>query len=202
MLSFLVLILGSLYGAGFILSSVTLAMGMSIVESLIFLYFQELGGTNLVMGLSVVVTVMFEIPIFHYAPNLLQRFGPGKLQQIACVAYILRVIGYTLIPENHLALVLFLEPLHGITYGCAKTSSVEYAARLSPKGYESTGQGLLGTLTGIGSVVGLAVGGWTEQIYGAQEMYRGCALTVSFGLLIFSLANFIQGDTIEIRESS
>uniref|UniRef100_A0A7S2UAR2 Major facilitator superfamily associated domain-containing protein n=1 Tax=Attheya septentrionalis TaxID=420275 RepID=A0A7S2UAR2_9STRA len=202
MLSFLIVMFGTLYGAGFMLSSVTLAMGMSIVESLIFLYFQELGGSNLVMGLSVVVTVMFEIPIFHYAPNLLQRFGPGKLQQIACVAYVLRVIGYTLIPENHLALVLFLEPLHGITYGCAKTSSVEYAARLSPKGYESTGQGLLATLTGIGSVVGLAVGGWTEQIYGAQEMYRGCALTVSFGLLIFSLANFIQGDTIMIRESS
>mmetsp|Transcript_20496 Transcript_20496/g.58796 ORF Transcript_20496/g.58796 Transcript_20496/m.58796 type:complete len:461 (+) Transcript_20496:154-1536(+) len=156
LLQMLAMACGTIYGVGFFSSMVTLSMGMSIVESLIFLFFEELGGTYTVMGLTVVVTVVFEIPVFHFAPTLLDKFGPGRLQQAAAVSYMVRVIGYTLIPEGAMAWVLLLEPLHGVTYGAAATSNVAYMAQLSPKGYEATSQGLLSGLRGIGSIVGLS----------------------------------------------
>ena len=185
LLQMLALVCGTVYGMGFIASMLTLAMGMSIVESLIFLFFEELGGSFTLMGLSVVVTVIFEIPVFHCASSLLEKFGSGRLQQAAAVAYMVRVIGYTLIPEGAMAWVLLLEPLHGITYGCAATSSVDYMARLTPKGYESTAQGLLSGLRGIGSIAGLSLGGWIDDTFGPKILYRTYASIVSIGLGLF-----------------
>lgn len=106
-----VLIFGSVYGFGLIVSCVTLTMGTSVVESLIFLFFERLGASWTVCGLSVLVTVMFEVPIFHFAPDLLRLLGVSCLQHIACLAYITRVVGYTFIPSNHSYWILFLEPL-------------------------------------------------------------------------------------------
>ena len=167
--SFLRSILCSYPALGFLFSAITLCMGTSIVESLIFLYFeQDLGGSNTVCGVTVVVTVLFEIPLFYYAPRLLQRYGPQTLQQVACVAYIVRVVGYTFIPEGYILLVLLLEPLHGITYACSKTSAVEFAARLTHKddGHESSAQGFVSLLLGLGTVVGLVGGGYIEDQFG------------------------------------
>ena len=185
LLQMLAMICGTIYGVGFVTSMVTLSMGMSIVESLIFLFFEELGGSYTTMGLSVVVTVIFEIPVFNYANILLDKYGPGRLQQAAAVAYMVRVIGYTLIPEGAMAWVLLLEPLHGITYGAAATSNVEYMAQLTPKGYEATSQGLLSGLRGIGSIVGLSLGGWIDDAFGAKVLHRLYATIVAIGLVFF-----------------
>ena len=173
---------------GFIISALTLNMGTSVVESLIFLYFETLGGTNAICGLTVVVTVLFEIPIFHYAPQLLAYFGADNMQKIACFAYIIRVIGYTFVPQNQMALVLLFEPLHGVTYACSKTSAVEFAARITPDGYEASGQGLLSMILGFGSVAGVFFGGWMEENLGPKILYRSYAGIVAIGLASFYIA--------------
>mmetsp|Transcript_4642 Transcript_4642/g.7029 ORF Transcript_4642/g.7029 Transcript_4642/m.7029 type:complete len:464 (+) Transcript_4642:120-1511(+) len=173
---------------GFIFSAWTLNMGTSVVENLIFLYFETLGGTNTICGLTVVVTVLFEIPIFHYAPQLLAYFGADTMQKIACFAYIIRVIGYTFVPQNQIALVLLFEPLHGVTYACSKTSSVEFAARITPDGYEASVQGLLSMILGFGSVAGVLFGGWIEDVLGPKVLYRSYAGIVALGLGIFYIA--------------
>ena len=193
----------TLSGIGFIISSVTLTMGTSIVEGLIFLYFETLGASNTILGLTVLVTVMFEIPIFHYAPNLLNHFGAEMLQVVACFAYMIRVVGYTFIPPKQMSLVLLLEPLHGVTYACSKTSSVEFAAKLSWKGYEASAQGLMSLILGIGGILGLTVGGWIEKLYGPVLLYRGYACIVGIGLVIFWIALRCDSSkvTIDVTEN-
>ena len=180
----------SALGLSFVVSTVTLGMGMSVVESLIFLFFESLGASNTLCGLTVVVTVMFEIPIFLMAPRLLECFGPVRLQLIACAAYTTRVLGYTLIPPGQVLLILFLEPLHGVTYACSKTAQVEFGASLSRKGYDAEAQGMMGALAGFGSVVGLSLGGWIEDNEGSVVMYRLYAGVVAVGMLILATAEF------------
>lgn len=69
-------------------------------------------------GVTVIVTVIFELPIFHYASSVLRWLGnPGTMLQWASLAYITRVIGYSFIPKDHPNIVLLLEPLHGVTIG-------------------------------------------------------------------------------------
>ena len=113
----------------------TIAIIIIEVESLIFLYFELLGGTYAVCGLTVAVTVMFEIPIFHLSATMLSKVGTAMMQQIACAAYVVRVIGYTIIPSDghHIIYVLLMEPLHGVTYACSTSSSVEFIANFMPE---------------------------------------------------------------------
>ena len=170
-------------GIGYLVSAFTLKMGRTVVENLIFIFFESLGASNTLCGLTVLVTVVFEIPFFYYAPIFLERFGPETLQEVACMAYIVRVVGYTLIPEKHIYLVLFLEPLHGVTYACSKTSSVEFARRLAPEGYEASAQGILFLFLGIGSFCGLALGAF---LYGVA-LYRMDVVIVTVGLLFFMI---------------
>ena len=51
----------------FFVYAVTLGYGMTIVENLVFLLFRDLGASYFVCGITVVVTVIFEIPILKQA---------------------------------------------------------------------------------------------------------------------------------------
>jgi cyanate permease len=106
-------VIGTAYGAAFCLALLTLSLGQAIVNGLVFLFYETLGSSYTVMGVTVVLTVLFEIPIFHVAPNLLNRYGSGPLLLLAGGCYAVRVLGYSLIPDNHTLYVLMLEPLHG-----------------------------------------------------------------------------------------
>lgn len=175
---------------GFMISTITLSMGTSVVENLVFLFFQdELGGSNTICGLSILVTVIFEIPIFHYSAKLLSKYGKESLQKVACLAYVVRVVGYTLIPKDYVGLVLLFEPLHGVTYACSKTASVDFASSSSPPGFESTGQGLMSTFQGLGTIIGLSVGGWIEATFSAATLYRSYAVVVGVGLITFYISS-------------
>ena len=182
-------------GIGFIISTITLSMGTSIVENLIFLFFDKLGASNTTCGTSVAVTVLFEVPIFQYSTILLQTYGAENLQKVACLAYVIRVVGYTFIPKDHVIFILLLEPLHGVTYACAKSSSVEFASKLSPPGFESTGQGIMSMLQGMGTIFGLSLGGWVEDTFSAVVLYRSYAAVVACGLIIFYITTSIESSS-------
>jgi len=111
--------------------------GMAVVESLIFLYFNVLGSSFSLCAGTVVLTVIFEIPIFQVAPALLSKFGSTKLLLLACLCYSTRVVGYSLVPTGSPWFVLLLEPLHGVTYGCATVSAANFVAKIMPEGYDA-----------------------------------------------------------------
>jgi hypothetical protein len=71
-----------------------------------FLLFDEF---DVFQGWSVVVTVIFEIPLMYRAPQLLKRFETGTLIIAAELAYSLRTLVYTLMGTNTWIL-LFVEP--------------------------------------------------------------------------------------------
>jgi len=200
--SLIQIIFGTVYGASFLLSFFILNSGTSVVESLVFLFFEFMGSSYTLCGFTTTVTVLFEIPIFQYGDFLLKNLGSGKMLIIACLAYVTRVFGYTLIPRNHIALVLLLEPLHGVTYAFSQLSVVEFFARHTPPGYEARGQGILSLVRGLASFIGLSVGGWSEQTYGPVIMYRGFATAVSFAILQFFVSEKFANKTSTIIKNA
>lgn len=187
------LLLASWVGIGFIVAVITLSSGQTIVESLVFLYFEYLGSTYTTMGLTVALTVAFEIPIFHIAPTLLKRFGSGNMLLVASAGYIVRVFGYTLVPKGKIGYVLLLEPLHGITFACKSAASVDFVSSLMPPRYEASGQGLLQLFVGFGSVAGLTYGGYVQEHLGPRLMYRIAGLVVLAGSGVFWLTRLVDG---------
>jgi len=187
------------YGRALLFCVFTLAMGISVVDNLAFIFFDTLGASNTMDGWTVVFTVIVEIPVFYVAPMLLERYGPGRLLLAAGIAYVIRVVGYTMVPDGKMYIVLVLEMLHGISYAGSKAGSVEFISRVIPKGHEASGQGILIFVTYFGIVAGLMMAGWIQETLGARVMFRVMALIVSSGITVL-LAAELFGDK-EHRQS-
>lgn len=177
----------SLPKAAFLVCIIVLNAGMSIVENLLFIFFTEtLHASSLLCGLTVVVTVVFEVPLFQYSHLLKQYLGRTGLISVAMIAYGTRVFGYTFVPNGWW--VLLLEPLHGVTYGCAQLAAVDFASEFCPPGLEATSQTLMGILRyGIGYVIGNAIAGVVEERFGPNTLYRGAGLSVLLSLLVYRI---------------
>jgi hypothetical protein len=186
------LLAGSLYGCTFLVALFTLSQGQAVVDNLVFIFFEYLGSSYMVMGVTVQLTVLFEIPIFRIAPSLLARYGSGVLLLVACACYIIRAIGYSYIPKDHMMYVMLLEPLHGVTYACSQTASVDTAARSMPPGYEATGQSFMYVIRGMGSCIGLWLGGRAMDHLGPRLMYRASAAIALVGSLVFAVVAYHQ----------
>ena len=180
----------------YVISLFALYIGMSVVESLVFLYFEFLGGSNTMCGMTVTVTVLFELPLFHFAPEVLKMLGsPTSMLQWGCLAYVVRVIGYSIVPQSRPYWVLLLEPLHGITIAFALTSSVAMADGWMPRGYEASGQGLLSTIRSLGQFVGFCIAGGLE----GRTLYRALAAVVTVGTFVLGMGKYVSSDKPRAR---
>lgn len=177
-------LLGMLFstGACFLICLVLISSGQAVVDNLVFLFFEALGSSWALMGLTVVIKIAFEVPVFFYGKQLLQRLGgPAGVLLVGCACYFGRVVAYTYIPPGKLFFCLLLEPLHGITYGAVQLALVEFAAITLPAGYEASGQGLVYLFREGGSVAGVYLGGWVDGHLGAKNMFQLSALLVAIG---------------------
>jgi len=86
-LSLVLLAFGTAYGAAFEFCYFILNTGFSVVKKMVFLFLEFLGGSNTVCGITVAVTVVFEIPMFHIAPAMLRKHRVGWLLLLACAAF-------------------------------------------------------------------------------------------------------------------
>ena len=172
-----------------------LAAGMSLVENLLFLYFAEdLKTSYSVMGLSVVVTVSFEIPLFALSGIMLRRLGEVRMILIGVACYSIRVFAYTMIDDSNKLLVLLFEPMHGITVACAYSARVIYVSKaLATENSQALAQSTITVITALGMMVGTFTGGFMEQFLGSGFMYRFYATLVAMCALVYYFASCSNG---------
>ena len=164
---------------------IVMGMATSLVEGLVFLFFvNHLHASNTLCGVSVLITVLFEIPIFAFAPRITKSLSTLQMLLIAHVAYIVRAIGYTCIPVDHPWLVLLFEPLHGVTYAFFQMSTVVYCSELANKRMQATAQGLRTAALSIGALIGYVFGSIVMEQYGSHTMYRSAAIVVALAVLV------------------
>ena len=110
---------------------------------------------------------------------------------LSCAAFILRLIGYTLVPKMG-PIVFALDLFHGVTYACAQSASVAFMADIMPDSYEASGQGLLFLIKGMGGTIGIALAGVAQEYIGARAMYACLGLIVCCGMTGLILVSFQQ----------
>lgn len=153
------------------------AMGIckGVIDVFLFLHLQDLGASNVLMGISLLVTTCSEIPFFFFSGSLIQRFGTLTIVLAALLVYDGRLLYYSELSSPWL--VLPGELLHGITFALSWATVASHAAVISPKGYATTTQGILSSLySGFGFGVGAVAGGYINNIYGARKLFRYTAL--------------------------
>ena len=188
-----------------LLCAATVAMGMQHVSQFLFLYMEErFHSSDILMGFSVTITVLFEIPIFAFGEKLLPRLGPTILIAIAMGSFVVRVLGYTLVPSAFW--MLFLEPLHGVTYSCFTLATVHYLNEHVPMHMISTAQGFMSSVTAAGSALGAVLGGWVMDMpQGGLLLFRADSVIMSTVLILFLLSQMKcckKRDTSPLLEAS
>jgi len=163
----------------FFVNMTFIGAGFSMVEGMLFLLLQEMEASNLLCGLAVVVTVIFELPIFHYAKYVLEKLGTRNMILLGQIAWVVRAFFYANMTEAWT--VLLIEPLHGVTFALVWTAATQHVAdpAVSGQGLEASAQGLLqATFMGVGPVLGLSIGGWLFDNLGSHAVYGVFAVVV------------------------
>ncbi len=172
----------------FYMLAFVLTAGMVNVENLLFIYFKEdLGTSYKLCGLTVIVTVLFQIPMFALAPQLMRSLGAKYLAVIGALSFVVRTIGYSLVRSGWV--VLFFEPLHGVTFAAMATASVSFVSERSPAQMEATSQSLLSALLQVAKVAGVAFGGMAMQVFGSRVLYSGLAVMVLIATVAFLIVD-------------
>eukprot|EP00955_Chlamydomonas_euryale_P039236 351335-Chlamydomonas_euryale.AAC.6 len=162
--------------------AVVMGVGFGLIESYLFLLLTDMGAPEMLLGLSLTVTCIAEVPVFQLLTWMMSKLGgPDGLLNICLGAYVLRMLIYAQLPRlGSPYWVLPVECLHGLTFGAGWGAGCEKSKALAPPGLEATQQGVFqGLYFGLGYGLGSLVGGVLADEYGYQTMYLLGALIVS-----------------------
>ena len=168
-------------------------IGSGVVNNFLFLYLSDLGASKSLMGWSLFVATLSEIPIFFFSSRLLQRYGAPGVLMIALGANVIRLAAYALMPAAWVVLPIHL--LHGFAFSAMWVAGVSYAGDLAPAGMGATAQGLFsGVNMGLGAAAGALMGGFLYDTAGPHAMFGWIAVA-----LALSMAGFWLAETLRAR---
>lgn len=172
----------------FIAVALTVGMSLGIFINYLFLYLEELGTSSTVMGLTLTVATISEIPVFLYSKKLLDRWGAKVLLASAIFFTVVRAFAYVLMTAPWQVLPISL--LHGPTFAAMWAAGVAYADESAPPGLGATAQGIFsGVVLGLGVALGAFVGGFLYEAYGALVVFQFAGWAALVALLIFLWMN-------------
>jgi len=156
------------------------------IQLYLFLWLQDLGGSNFLMGLTMVITIVGEVPCFYVYVSVLNKLGPKRILGLGSLAYIIRMLWYTILGVGKLQspwYVFVVEMLHGLTFAWIFGSCSVYAYLISPREIRNTAVQFLNSVyMGVGGIVGSLGGGVIYQYGGGRAVF----ITLSISMIPFA----------------
>eukprot|EP00775_Hariotina_reticulata_P004764 gene4763-5014_t len=168
-----------------------MGFGIGVIDSFLFLFLQDLGGSEGLMGLTLTVTCLAEVPMFHFQGRILSIISVDTMLHIVLWVYAVRLGLYALLPvlASSAWAVLPVELLHGVTFACGWGAGTINCKRLAPPGLAATMQGIFqGLYFGVGQGLGGLLGGLLKKRFGGQAMFGMCSGICLAGWLICAVA--------------
>ncbi|MEZ4770798.1 MAG: major facilitator superfamily domain-containing protein 6 [Caldilineales bacterium] len=163
-------------------------LGAGILNNYLFLYMNQLGAGETMMGLALTVATISELAVFALSGRMLERWGTGRMLGASIVAMVIRMLAYSVVATPWAVLVIQL--LHGFTFAALWTAGVSYANSAAPRGMGATAQGVFSGVTmGLAAATGALVGGWLYQGVGAVMMFRWAGIGIALALLAAAMAS-------------
>jgi PPP family 3-phenylpropionic acid transporter len=158
---------------------------LSIISSFLFLFLNDMNASKTLMGLSLTIATISELPVLFFSERLLKRWSARELLTFALLISVVRSLAYSFI--NIAWWVLFVQLLHGPSFSAMWVAGVSYANEIAPKGMGATAQGLFsGVQLGLAGTFGGLVGGFLYENLGAVMLFRWVGV-VGFATLILFL---------------
>lgn len=158
-----------------LIASAAMGMGMAIISTYLFIFLKaDLNASQFLLGISISVTVVVEIPIFNYSRWIHDRFSNRQLMGAAMAGWAFRVVLYSLIGNPWIILVI--EPIHGFTYGTAWLAGINTVSTAFPHDLAASAIGTLhASMFGVGTTMGMIFGGIGYESLGPRVFFRICA---------------------------
>ena len=170
----------------------------SLVESLLFIILEkEYHASKTIQGLCIFISVLFEIPVFHYSDYLLETYKVKKMFVIAHSACALRLFLYFLTPLQYPYMIVFIQLLHGFCFAVMWVAAVRYAKLNAPKTLQNTSQTFMSNVWVVGN--GLGSFFWTFS-YDYFQSFRICYISGCFILIGLSYYTFNYWDIVDDDE--
>jgi PPP family 3-phenylpropionic acid transporter len=148
------------------------------------IYFKEMGGDNVLLGWSMVISSLSEIPFLLFSGKLLKRIPvPGILIGAACAMALrwflfanLQVPGW----------ILLTQMLHGLIFIVLSVTMATYINQEVPKELKASGQTLNGLINlGGARIIGSFVGGLASSAFGMRNVFFYSGLIVVVSIVVF-----------------
>lgn len=165
----------------------------SVTEAFLFWYLQDLGSSQVTLGLCLVSNCFCEMIMLFCAGKIIKLIGHIPCLYIALFAWFVRFLSYSFLTNAWY--VLPVELLHGVCFGLMYGAASAYASIISPKGMSATVQGLIGGLYfGFGKGIGsLVTGKLFDPVSGLGEVwtFRLYSFLALFVLLVYAAVNLL-----------
>ncbi|MFD2117567.1 MFS transporter [Paenibacillus yanchengensis] len=156
----------------FVLLGILISVPNSINQTFVSLYIANLGGSHALIGWSVFLASVFEIPVFLLFDKYLKK---SPKMMIGCLVIVsgLYVLRWFLMSEATSALhIILIQTMHCITFGGYYYIGTSLTALLIPSQHRATGQAIYAlTWGGISGIVAGIAGGWMFDFLGPQTLY-------------------------------
>jgi PPP family 3-phenylpropionic acid transporter len=157
---------------------------LSIISNFLFLFLNDMDASKTLMGLSLTIATISELPVLFFSERLLKRWSDRELLTFALLISVIRSLAYSFI--NTSGLVLLVQLLHGPSFSAMWVAGVSYANEIAPKGMGATAQGLFsGVQLGLAGTFGGLVGGFLYENFGAVMMFRWVGVVGLATLILF-----------------
>jgi PPP family 3-phenylpropionic acid transporter len=163
--------------------AVTLAVSLiqsshAVLYGFSALAWAEAGLDGRVIGVLWGLMVVGEIILFAYARRLPPWLGPIQLIGIGAAGAVVRWSAMALDPP--VALLPFLQCLHGLSFAATHLGSTFFIARAAPEGLGASAQGYITLVLSLTMAAFMAMSGWLFAAYGARA-YAAMALAAAIG---------------------
>ena len=181
----------------FLATAFVAGVGLAVVNTYLLFYMDELGSSKTLMGVTMVVATISEIPILFFSNRLISRLKAHGLLVFGVAMTGIRLL--LLAAINQPIGVTVVQLMNGLTFSAIWVAGVTYANDNAPRGVSATAQGLFGSvLMGFGAATGNFLGGFLIDTFDTRVMYLFFGVFVLGSLAIFSLVDRrLPAETIE-----
>ena len=115
------------------------------ISSFLFWHLKLMGDVPQVLfGLCLLSSCSLEVVVMFFSGRVFNTIGHANSFSIVCVVFAIRLASYSFVRNPWM--VLFIEPLHAITFGLMYAAASTYASRITPPGAHASVQNIISSL--------------------------------------------------------
>ncbi len=164
------------------------AITMSLTSSFTYIPYmlEAVGASESLMGLSVGLRALVEVPALLSAPFLCRRLSVRGTLLIS--AFVLTCEHLLYLVAGNLPFLLFLSVLHGFGEGLKIALLMYYVKALAPPHLQATAQAVNATIAGLATILGNAVAGHIISAFGVRGFYAFIGFVLIAGTLFWLIS--------------